>query len=75
MLYKYRYKNRKDYFNCHLNKIIKAFDKCIESIKCVENQIGGHSSTINNKNNIYKITYYEDKLKKIYDIINISNIL
>ena len=75
MLYKYRYKNRKDYFNCHLNKIIKAFDKCIESIKCVENQIGGHSTEINIKDYIYKITYYEDKLKKIYDIINISNIL
>ena len=35
MLYKYRYKNRKDYFKCSFNKIIKAFDKCIESIKCV----------------------------------------
>lgn len=69
MLYKYRYKNKKDYFKCDLNKIIKAFDKCIESIKCIENQTGG--------NNIksHKITYYEDKLKNIYDIINLSNIL
>ena len=67
MLYKYRYKNKKDYFKCSLNKIIKAFDKCIESIKCVENQSGGN-------NNIYKITYYEDKLKDIYDIINLSSI-
>jgi prophage antirepressor-like protein len=75
MLYKYRYKNRKDYFNCNLNKIIKAFEKCIESIKCVENQTGDNSTSFNIKNNIYKVTYYENKLQKIYDIINISNIL
>jgi prophage antirepressor-like protein len=75
MLYKYRYKNRKDYFNCSVNKIIKAFEKCIESIKCVENQTGGNLTEINIKNYIYKITYYEDKLQKIYSIINISNIL
>jgi prophage antirepressor-like protein len=68
MLYKYRYKNKKDYFKCNLKKIIKAFDKCIESIKCVENQIGGD-------NKIYTITYYKNKLKKIYNIINLSNIL
>ena len=43
MLYKYRYKNKKDYFNCELKKIIKSFDKCIESIKCVENQTGGNN--------------------------------
>jgi prophage antirepressor-like protein len=75
MLYKYRYKNRKDYFNCSLNKIIKAFKKCIESIKCVENQTGGNLTSFNIKNNIYKVTYYENKLQKINDIINISNIL
>ena len=69
MLYKYRYKNRKDYFKCSLNKIIKAFDKCIHSIKCVENQIGG------NNINLHKITYYENKLKKIYNIVNLSDIL
>jgi prophage antirepressor-like protein len=68
MLYKYRYKNKKDYFKCKLNKIIKAFDKCIESIKCVENQTGGN-------NKIYTITYYNDKLTEIYDVINISSIL
>jgi prophage antirepressor-like protein len=68
MLYKYRYKNRKDYFNCSLNKVIKAFDKCMESIKCVESQEGG-------SNSIYKIIYYENKLKKLYDVITISNLL
>jgi prophage antirepressor-like protein len=67
MLYKYRYKNRKDYFKCGFNKIIKAFDKCMESIKCVESQDGG--------NLVYKIIYYENKLNKLYDIINLSNLL
>lgn len=67
MLYKYRYKNKKDYFKCELKKIIKAFDKCIESIKCVENQTGGN-------NKIYTITYYKDKLEKIYEHITISSI-
>lgn len=65
MLYKYRHKNKKDYFLCDLTKIIKSFDKCLESIKCIEEQSGG----------TYKITYFENKLNKIYDIINISSIL
>ena len=68
MLYKYRYKNKKDYFNCQLKKIIKAFDKCIESINCIENQTGGN-------NKIYTIAYYNNKLNKIYNIINISTII
>jgi prophage antirepressor-like protein len=72
MLYKYRYKNKKDYFKCNINKIIKAFDKCIESIKCVETQIGGNHINILQQN---KITYYENKLHKLYNIINLSNIL
>lgn len=66
MLYKYRYKNRKDYFVCSLNKIKKAFSECVKSLKCVEEQDGGGK--------IYKITYYENKLKKIYDMINIISI-
>jgi hypothetical protein len=65
MLYKYRYKNKKDYFLCSLNKIKKAFTKCVNSIKCVESdQTGG----------TYKITYFEDKLNIIYNSINISSI-
>jgi prophage antirepressor-like protein len=81
MLYKYRYKNKKDYFKCSLKKIKKAFDKCLESIKCVETQTGGdnilpENTLINaSDNKIYKITYYENKLKKIYDVINLSSIL
>ena len=70
MLYKYRYKNKKDYFKCVLNKIKNAFEKCLECIKCVENHIGG-----NDENKKYKITYYEDKLNEIYDTINLSSIL
>ena len=68
MLYKYRYKNRKDFYKCSLNKIMKAFEKCLESITCVENQTGG-------SNKQYKITYFENKLKEIFDVINLSSIL
>ena len=73
MLYKYRFKNNKDFFKCSLTKIIKAFDECMKSIKCVENHTGGN---INNDNTfLYKITYYELKLNEIYDIINLSTII
>ncbi len=76
MLYNYRYKNKKDYFKCSLNKIMKAFDKCLESIKCVENQSGGYNSNVLQENTkTYKITYYENKLNNIYNYINLSNIL
>ena len=68
MLYKYRYKNNKDYYKCSLDKIKKAFDKCTESIKCIENQDGGNNIKLN------KITYYENKLKEIYDIITLGRI-
>jgi prophage antirepressor-like protein len=66
MLYKYRYKNRKDLFRCSLAKAKKAFTECVNSIKCVEKQDGGGKK--------YSITYYEDILKKLYDSINIKSI-
>jgi len=66
MLYKYRYKNRKDYFKCSLTKVKKAFTTCVNSIKCVEDQEGGDKK--------YIITYYDDILKKLYDNINIITI-
>ena len=66
MLYKYRIKNKKEYFDCSLTKIKKAFKICIESIKCVETEQPGGT--------IKKITYYEDKLNKLYNQINISTI-
>jgi hypothetical protein len=66
MLYKYRYKNRKDLFKCSLTKAKKAFTECVNSIKCVEKQEGGNKK--------YIITYYENKLYDIYKSINISSI-
>ena len=46
----------------------------IYSIKCVEEQTGGNNIDTNNIK-IYKITYYENKLNKIYDGIILSSIL
>lgn len=66
MLYKYRYKNRKDYFKCSITKVKKAFTECVNSIKCVEDQKGGNKK--------YIIIYYDDILKKLYDSINIITI-
>jgi hypothetical protein len=65
MLYKYRYKNRKDFFKCSISKVKKAFTECVNSIKCVEKQEGG---------NKYIITYYDGILQKLYDSINIASI-
>jgi mannosyltransferase OCH1-like enzyme len=62
MLYKYRIKNRKDFFDCSLLKIKKAFNLCIKSIKCIE-QEGGM---------INKITYYENKLNNKITIASID---
>ena len=55
MLYKYRIKNRKDFYECPLNKIRKAFNKCDDSIKCM-NQIGGDYTDTN------MINFYIDEL-------------
>jgi len=64
MLYKYRIKNRKDFFNCSLIKIKQAIDKCIKSIKCIEQEGGA----------IEKITYYENKINKLYNKIILASI-
>jgi len=66
MLYKYRIKNRKEYFDCKLKKIKNAFNICMKSIKCIESEQNGGS--------IYKVTYYENKLNKLYEQINIASI-
>ena len=63
MLYKYRIKNKKEYYECSLDKIKKAFKLCIKSIKCIETEQDGGS--------IYKITYFENKINKLYHKINI----
>ncbi len=70
MLYNFRYKNKKDYYKCSFDKIKKAFDKCLESIKCVESQNGSGE----NNEKIYVISYFENKLNHIYNTINISYI-
>ena len=66
MLYKYRIKNCKEYFDCSLIKIKKAFKICIKSIKCIESEQNGGS--------IYKVMYYDNKLNKLYNQINIASI-
>lgn len=42
MLYNYRIKNKKDFYECDIKKIKKAFKKCDDSIKCM-NQNGGNN--------------------------------
>jgi prophage antirepressor-like protein len=70
MLYDYRYRNRKDFYICSFNKIIKAFKNCEKSIKSM-NQKGGsyNSSNIDvlkkNLNKIDKnVIKYNNKLNK-----------
>jgi prophage antirepressor-like protein len=60
MLYDYRYKDRKDFFICNLNKIKKAFNNCVKSMKNMVQDGGG--------NNIKKL---EKKINKINK--NITN--
>ena len=70
MLYKYRFKNKKDYYKCPLDKILKAFDECFKSINCVESQDGG-----GNIIQYYEITFFKNKLKNLINSINISSII
>lgn len=59
MLYKYRYKDRKDFYICNKQTIIKAFKNCIKSEKNM-NQVGGST-------NLVKIV---DELKNIENVLN-----
>ena len=69
MLYNYRIKNKKDFYECDIKKIKTAFEKCDDSIKCM-NQNGG-GKLINNK--ILTIINNEiGKLKKTKEQINIK---
>jgi prophage antirepressor-like protein len=71
MLIKYIYKSKKEFYNCSLDKIIKAILKCIKIEKdcnnCKEIQIGGGEF----KNNIIDnlINYYQEKYNKYNNII------
>ena len=49
LLYKYKYKNKKNYFKCQLTKIIKAFNACLILIACINEQSGGSAETYVNK--------------------------
>lgn len=64
LLYKFRFRNKKDIFKCSLKKIIKAFAICTKSIKCIDTQKGGR----------YKVFFYEQQLKALYNKITISTI-
>ena len=66
MLYKYRYKNKKDFYKCSLSKAKIAFKECVKSIQCVEKQEGGNKK--------HKVMYYENKLQDIYKKINITSL-
>jgi len=75
MLYKYKVKNKKEFFRCSLDKIIQAFNKCLESIKCIECENNDKCNEQNGRcKQIYKVIYYQYQLNEIYDTINISSI-
>jgi len=75
MLYNYKVKNKKDFFKCSLEKIIQAFDKCLESIKCIECENDDKCNEQNGGNNtIHKVMYFQDQLNEIYGTINVSSI-
>ena len=69
MLYGFRIKNKKDFYQCDIKKIEKAFEECEKSIKCV-NQTGGGFKKINQSvdnwlnKEIVKLTKEKD-MKKI----------
>jgi len=60
--------NKKDFYNCSLNKIKKTFELCINSIKCLSciNQKGGHIGTI-----LFNMYKYKEKID--YKIKRINN--
>jgi prophage antirepressor-like protein len=75
MLYKYRVKNRKDFYECDINIIKKAFKSCLDSLECM-NQKGGFVSfdktTDNLKNKISNIQLKVKDLSKELKIIYIA---
>jgi hypothetical protein len=71
MLVKYIYKSKKEFYNCSLDKIIKAIIRCLkiekECTNCKEIQLGGgiENNIINNL-----INYYQEKYDKYYYYLN-----
>ena len=69
MLYKYRIKNKKDFYECDIKTIEMAFNKCKESIKCMNQIGGGHKLTpIENELNIFN-----KELEERVSLINAYN--
>jgi predicted sulfurtransferase len=57
------------------DKIIQAFDKCLESIKCIECENDDKCNEQNGGNNIiHKVMYFQEQLNEIYGSINVSSI-
>lgn len=52
MLYDHRYTNKKDFFECSLATIKKAFKICIESMECIKQKGGSKTSKKINKSPI-----------------------
>jgi uncharacterized protein YwlG (UPF0340 family) len=59
LLYKYRYKNRKDFYICDIKVMNRALNNCKKSVKCM-NQIGGFE--FDNRINILR--YRKKRLQK-----------
>jgi prophage antirepressor-like protein len=73
MLYNYRIKNRKDFYECNIKKIEKAFEKCDESIKCI-NQAGGNRTILDLEIDKLKkrINKIQLKINKYNEILSID---
>lgn len=70
MLYKFRYKNKKDFYMCELTDIEKAFRVCAKSIKCME-QKGGMIDFQNEINDQHKkLAYINKKIALLEKIVN-----
>lgn len=71
MLYNYRIKNKKDFYECDLTIIKKAFENCDKSLKCMSQKGGNANNNINPiieniKEQISKLNI--DKEKKIFKL-------
>jgi prophage antirepressor-like protein len=72
LLYKFRYKNKKDFYICKLTQIRKAFNRCKKDITCM-NQKGG--SVLDNEINDLKKKklLLEKKIVKVNKVIETTN--
>lgn len=67
MLYQYRIKDKKDFYECNIQIIKKAFANCDKSLKCM-NQKGGGQYDDNNNNIIFEI--FNKQIQKLNNIKN-----